>query len=219
MGWHTVDQGEYLANIAKAHEFRDWRTIYDHPQNAAFRKKRPNPNVIFPGDVLYIPDKNKKTVSKPTGAKHVFLVKRAQLKLKMILKDHKGKALSGLAYTLEIGGKTYRDKTDAQGAVEQSIPIDSSEGQLTLDDFGLQMPIKVGDLDPVQDADDETPVMSGIQARLNNLGFWCGSVDGLFGPKTKAALQAFQRKVLGREDPDGEPDSESRHRLLSEHGC
>ncbi|ADL08142.1 spore cortex-lytic enzyme [Thermosediminibacter oceani] len=31
-----------------------------------------------------------------------------------------------------------------------------------------------------------------LQYRLNTLGFWCGKVDGIFGPKTKSAVMKFQ---------------------------
>lgn len=32
-----------------------------------------------------------------------------------------------------------------------------------------------------------------IQSRLNELGYNCGEVDGSIGPKTKAAIKAFQK--------------------------
>ncbi|WP_422444067.1 spore cortex-lytic enzyme [Thermoanaerobacterium sp. DL9XJH110] len=32
-----------------------------------------------------------------------------------------------------------------------------------------------------------------LQQKLNTLGFWAGKVDGIFGPKTKAAVKRFQR--------------------------
>jgi peptidoglycan hydrolase-like protein with peptidoglycan-binding domain len=37
--------------------------------------------------------------------------------------------------------------------------------------------------------------VSGIQARLNNLGYNCGKVDGIFGKKTRAALNLFRKTV------------------------
>jgi len=43
----------------------------------------------------------------------------------------------------------------------------------------------VGHLDPVDEA-------TGAQARLKNLGFDPGVIDGIVGPKTKAAIAAFQ---------------------------
>ena len=54
--YYTVQQGDCLSSIAQNFGFPDYATIYRDPENAAFRKKRPNPNVICPGDILYIPD-------------------------------------------------------------------------------------------------------------------------------------------------------------------
>jgi hypothetical protein len=52
---YTIKSGDTLSRIAHAHGFRSWRALYDHPDNAAFRRLRPNPNKIFPGDVIQIP--------------------------------------------------------------------------------------------------------------------------------------------------------------------
>ncbi|MBI5496959.1 MAG: peptidoglycan-binding protein [Deltaproteobacteria bacterium] len=40
---------------------------------------------------------------------------------------------------------------------------------------------------------DRGPAVTQLQQRLNQLGFNCGSADGVFGPKTEAAVKAFQR--------------------------
>jgi hypothetical protein len=45
-----------LSAIAKKNNLASWRDIYYHPDNAAFRRRRPNPDVIFPGDVVMLPD-------------------------------------------------------------------------------------------------------------------------------------------------------------------
>ena len=54
---HVVAQGEYLSLIAARFGFRDPRVIWNHPDNAALRERRKNPNVLFPGDVLTIPER------------------------------------------------------------------------------------------------------------------------------------------------------------------
>jgi LysM domain len=53
---YTVIRGDNLTKIAHRHGFRNWRAIYDHPDNAGFRRLRPNPNLIYPGDVVQIPE-------------------------------------------------------------------------------------------------------------------------------------------------------------------
>lgn len=52
---YVVRAGDTLTRIARDHGFVDWRAIYYHPENAAFRARRPDPNRIFPGDQLRIP--------------------------------------------------------------------------------------------------------------------------------------------------------------------
>jgi len=64
-GHHTVVQGEHLSSIAKKYGFSSYKTIWDHGQNADLKKKRQNPNVIFPGDRLFIPDKVEKSPGTP----------------------------------------------------------------------------------------------------------------------------------------------------------
>lgn len=43
---HVVKQGECLIRIAASYGFGDYRIIYDHPENAEFKRKRPNPNPL-----------------------------------------------------------------------------------------------------------------------------------------------------------------------------
>ena len=48
------------------------------------------------------------------------------------------------------------------------------------------------------------PVVRAIQKRLNSLGYDCGTVDGIAGSKFTAAVNSYQKKVLGYRNPDGE---------------
>jgi hypothetical protein len=51
---YSVQRGDTLSAIARRHGIT-WQQLYNHPDNAEFRRKRPNPNLIFPGDVVMIP--------------------------------------------------------------------------------------------------------------------------------------------------------------------
>ena len=53
---YVVKSGDTLSGIAHKHGYKSWQEIYSHPENQTFRTKRPNPNSIFPGDVLILPD-------------------------------------------------------------------------------------------------------------------------------------------------------------------
>jgi hypothetical protein len=52
---YLVKAGDTLSGIAQKNGYKSWRDIYFHPDNQAFRTKRPNPNLILPGDTLVLP--------------------------------------------------------------------------------------------------------------------------------------------------------------------
>lgn len=52
---YEVKSGDTLTRIAKQHNYASWQEIYYDPENVSFRAKRPNPDKIYPGDVLVLP--------------------------------------------------------------------------------------------------------------------------------------------------------------------
>lgn len=52
---YVVKRGDNLSLIARRHGLGSWQEIYFHDDNAGFRRRRPNPNLIFPGDLVMIP--------------------------------------------------------------------------------------------------------------------------------------------------------------------
>jgi len=68
--------------------------------------------------------------------------------------------------------------------------------------------LRLGTIDPISS-------ISGIQSRLNNLGFDCGAVDGVLGPRTEAALRAFQQ--AHDLPPTGEADAATQDALFRRH--
>jgi hypothetical protein len=52
---YTVKPGDTLSSIARQFRLKSWKDIYRHDDNRGFRGKRPNADLIFPGDVVMIP--------------------------------------------------------------------------------------------------------------------------------------------------------------------
>jgi LysM repeat protein len=131
---HIVVQGEHLSGIAKKYGFSSYKTIWDHGQNAELKKKRQNPNVIFPGDQLFIPDKEEKVESRNTEKKHTFELKAEKLKLRLILEDLYEKPIANAKCELQIENDSTELTTDGQGKIERDIKPTDARVFLTIKD-------------------------------------------------------------------------------------
>jgi hypothetical protein len=212
---HVVEQGDCLYRIAKQYGFADWRTIYDHADNDAFRAKRPNPNVIFPGDQIAIPDKDVKEVVLPTTAKHKLRVKRPKVMLRMQLMSEQGEPLAGKPFELAFGDDLHEGTTDGDGILEAKVKASDEQGELTVWGSGdreaerWHWHIRVGHLDPVEE-------LVGVRQRLNNLGYYCAPTGDEPDDTLRYAVKGFQR--LEGLEPTGEVDDATRGKLVALHG-
>jgi len=197
-----VGAGETTMSLARKKGFF-WRTIWDHPENAALKAKRKDPNVLFEDDDIFIPEKRKKEVSKGTEQEHVFKLKGEPAKLKIQLLKL-GKPRANEDYILDVEGKLIEGKTDGDGRVEHFIPGDASSGKLIMKNGKEIYPLRLGRLDPLD-------LISGVQQRLNNLGYNCGGEKGELGEKTKEALKKFQAEQKLNET--GEADAATKAKL------
>jgi hypothetical protein len=210
-GNYRVQQGDFLSKIAKAFGFSDYRTIWNDPNNAELKNERQNPNILYPGDVLYIPDRQLRTERRPTDNHHVFVKLAPKVKLRLILEDQYERPIANASCMLKLGAHSETVTTDGSGLLEQEIPPEVHDASLVIQDDqtpyeNLLLTLKIGDLDPEKK-------ISGQAARLNNLGYLYASdvnqpdsdefesaveefqcdhglgVDGICGPKTQAKLK------------------------------
>jgi putative peptidoglycan binding protein len=212
---HIVEQGEHLSQIAKAYGFPDYKILWDHPENADLKKLRKNPNILFPGDEVFIPDKEEKEESGTTDKRHTFVVDKETLKLRLVLEDIYEKPIAGAQCALLVDGQIFQITTDGHGKLEQEIPLDAKEGVLTIrgdqTPFANEViPIKIGHLDPVEE-------ISGQAARLNNLGYFVGKLDGSDEDAFESAVEEFQCDHGLKVDGDCGPQTQSK--LKQVHGC
>lgn len=210
---HIVKAGECLSSIARLYGFGDYKLIYDHPGNGAFRAKRKNPNLLYPGDKILIPESQSKSAAITTGQRHTFMVHREKVRLRLLLKDRSGQPYASKRFRLQVGAAALEGQTDASGLLDKEIPPDAQEGELTLwfDDPtgpGITISLHIGHLDPHD-------TLTGVRGRLNNLGFSSEAVEPDLDERTKGALRTFQERYGLRVS--GEPDEATMARLRDLH--
>lgn len=203
---HTVIQGECLSSIAEEHGFF-WETLWNHPDNKKLQELRRDPNILSPGDVVFIPDKRVKEVSEPTNQLHKFRVKNAPAKLKLrLLRGAEPRA--GEPYVLIIDDvEIKRDKIPPDGTVEVSIPPRAKQGRLVLGagESAETYVLQLGHLDPLE-------ALAGVKARLNSLGFDCGKPNDEMNEQTSRAIADFQA-YINHAEPNGQLDATTREAL------
>jgi hypothetical protein len=177
---YTVQQGDCMSSIAFENGFF-WKTLWNLPQNADLRLKQE---------------------PRPTDAQHQFVKLGVPEKLNMKLLDYNHRPRPNVDYILVVDGVLRKGKTDGSGRITEPIPPNAKKGKLTfaappdVDGTGEPIPTKpkkqvmtlqLGHLNPIS-------VLSGLKARLANLGFYKGPIDESLDDQTKAAISAFQAR-------------------------
>lgn len=206
---YRVRQGDYVSKIANQYGLANFQTIWEHPRNAPINTRRGTPNVLLPGDVLYIPDKQEKTEVRRTSQVHCFQVTRKGITLRLVLRLLDSAPLADTPCILMVENALYRMVTDGDGRIERDIPVTSENARLSF--LGITLDLKIGHLDPVEEP-------SGQQARLNNLGYDAGDpTDPDAAQRLRYAVEEFQ--CDNGLDVDGVCGPETQARLEHVCGC
>jgi hypothetical protein len=108
---HTVKVGENLTVIARKYGYIDGLFLYNHSSNTELRKKRPNPNLILPGDKVNIPDK---TLGPPPSKIEFSL---------SVIDSITGKPFPGLTTKLKLPDGTVKEVvTNSAGSIKLTEP-------------------------------------------------------------------------------------------------
>lgn len=186
---HRVKQGECLSSIAREAGLNSWNDIYSHQDNSELRKQRPNPNILFPGDLVIVPNAIEKSEQASTEQRHIFQRRQETSILSLRLLDEGWQPLAGKSYKLLVGLEVRDGVLDGDGRLKESIPLNVGQVslELSLDDnddvVAWRLDLKA--LDPLD-------TNLGVQERLKNLALNPGAIDGFLGPRTEAAIRRFQ---------------------------
>jgi len=213
---YKVEQGDRLPSIGRDKGFLRWQTIWNFKGNADLRKLRGTAHILLPGDEVSIPSKLSREAEVPGGTAE-YVVQTAAEVLRV--------RFAGVTST-EAHPVTYKATPDTGGAIEGilpdnrkleiDLPPDTTKVHVELsrkedgadaqggdgDASGEEKPFisydfTVGGLDPASE-------VSGVQARLLNLGFYTGGITGNLDDDTRAAISHFRWAKLRdrKEDMD-----------------
>ncbi len=131
---------------------------------------------------------------------------RAMDWLSITVLDVEHQALPHVSYQLAVGERSVRSYTDGKGRLSQLVPRGSTQG--TLEMGGQRFDLTIEPLPPVEE-------IPGLQVRLRNLGYDCGTA-GEMNPETQDSLRQFQE--LHKLTVDGEANAETQAKLKEVYG-
>lgn len=191
---YVIRQGDYLAKLAHRMGF-DADAVWDHPANAALKQRR-DPNLLYPGELLYVPEASRTPAPISSNAANGYVAVVPKTTVRLIFEDADG-PMVGEAYVVEGLGAPVESTTDGEGMVVLDLPVHVRECRVVFPRKGLAWPVKVGDMDPLDE-----PI--GVRKRLRNLGYG-GTMDEdeAAGLSDESRAAADQMAILAYQKRNG----------------
>lgn len=244
MAKHTVRQGECISSIAFERGFF-WETVWKHPENSKLKQERKDPNVLKPGDEVFVPEKEEKQESCPCEKRHRFRKKGvpAILRLRLMEEPQRDEQQSRAGPPQYPPPQDLQDEDPQEQAEEvddkprANVPYvvtidgENTEGQTDSEgmlEVSIPPNASSGELviEPGTPQEATIPIrlgylepidtVTGVKQRLANLTFDCGDTTDEENQDYADSIRAFQRQY-GIQD-SGEIDDQTREKLWEIHG-
>ncbi len=184
---YVIRQGDYLQSLAYQFGF-DADTVWNDPKNANLRQLRSSPNILWPTDILYIPDqitKQPDMKSLTAGTTNTFVSDPPTVTISLQFTDSQ---LVSQAYSIQELPRLTGLTTGPDGGATFSIPVTLNWFTVVFTESGTTFEFNTGSLDPID-------TLSGVFQRLQNLGYI--DLDAANGPSLdmnliRSALRAFK---------------------------
>lgn len=211
---YIVRQGDHLTRLAYVHGF-DADTVWNHERNAELREMGRSPDILAPGDILYLPVKPKDGLAFSAGSGNRYRAQVPKIKVSLTFMDA-DQVLANERYEVHglgtdgSSGQSALHETDGDGTVELELPVTTREVTIVFPNQNIAYEVRVGDMDPLAE-------MAGIQKRLENLGYLPRERESAAeGAYVQAAIAEFQKKH--GLSPTGTIDDQTSKLLKDEHG-
>lgn len=219
---YVVRSSDYLTALAHQRQTTVPAILAD-PNNAEFKKRRPHPEILLRGDVVFLPDPAPAWFSVNVGATNTFVGKLPNVDVKLTLRQSDGTPIANKTVTTTPTLGTAPLTTDGGGAITLSVPIGLRTVQIAVDGGGPVFNVNVGNLDP-----HDAP--SGLLSRLRQLGHvgdegphararqWLSGVNAdLENLSLQRGIESYQ--ASNGHDVTGEADDTLCASVRDDHGC
>ncbi len=185
---HVVRQGEYVRRIA-AERGLDPAAVWERAENRELRERRESPDVLAPGDVVFLPDPPQARHALALRRNNRFQAPRPRIPVRVRVRDRGRPLPNELCLVEGLGPDEVDVRTDAEGVLAFDVPLHVERVFVTLPARDRRFTVRVGHLDPI-----DTP--SGLAARLQNLGLlapgWRHLREEERDARVRAVLISFQ---------------------------
>jgi hypothetical protein len=207
---YVIRQGDYLTKLAHQLGF-DADAVWNDDANSALREKRPNRDILHPGDVLQVPVEPPAPLAVTAQAANRFQARVPTVEIRVKLSDGEQNRYASKAFRVEGMGKAFEGTTDGDGLAIFAVPTRVREVTLTMVEAGETFHLLIGGMDPV-----DRP--SGVRKRLAHLGFLPldAEHDDESDEALRNAISMFQH--IHQIAITGELDQATRDALTSAHG-
>jgi hypothetical protein len=185
---YVIRQGDHLAFLAHKFGFNA-DAVWNHPSNADLKNLRQAPNILWPTDILHIPDDlvtEPETHSLVMGQTNTFV--SSAVPTVTVTIQFTDPSLASQAFTVPELSDLSPNPTGADGTATFDVPVTQRSFTIVFTASGVAFAFNVGYLDPVK-------TLSGVFQRLQNLGYidrGTGGTQNIDIDKVREALRAFK---------------------------
>jgi hypothetical protein len=169
---YVIADGDYLALLAYQQDF-DADTVWNDPANDDLRALRPDPNLLWPTDILHVPNQMNKmpvTHTLAPGSTTTFVSTPPTLPVAVKFTGADPSAYASKAYVVKELEDLTGLTTNGDGLATFDAPITLQTMTVVFTDSGEAWRLKIGSMDPIE-------TLSGIWQRLQNLGYLDGDIE------------------------------------------
>lgn len=204
---YVVKQGDYLTQLAHDLGF-DADAVWNDEKNADLKAKRPDPEMLYPGDVLYVPEKDPTQTGMAQGTTNGYSADVPKVTVTLVLVDG-DQPMANEPCEIDGLDGTTSGTTDGNGEISFDVPVLVREFNVFFTNKPYAYRVLVGAMDPAVE-------VSGVRARLYNLGYYRRAADEEDADALKAAISQFQKD--NQLEVTGAPDDATRDALVAAHG-